>query len=497
MAARDARGFCRAAVPPHTIPQMTTLTALRAGTLAGARQLRLSEGLTHFPREIFDLADTLEVLDLNGNALSDLPDDFDRLHRLRIVFLSFNAFRHVPEVLGRCPKLTMLGMKANAIERVDGAALAPTLRWLILTDNQIPALPDQIGNCRNMQKLMLAGNRLTRLPDTLAQCHNLELLRLSANRLQSLPDWLYTLPHLAWLALAGNPVTDAARPKGTQHVADWRDIALGEPLGEGASGVIHRARWAAHQQDVAVKLYKGAVTSDGLPDSEIQACMTAGNHPHLIAALARIQGHPTGLDGLVMPLVDPGLRNLAGPPSFESCTRDVYTPGLALSMQVATHIAASIARAAAHLHAAGVMHGDLYGHNILYANDGHALLGDFGAASFFAGVTPALACERIEVLAFGILLQELLALVRGEQRTPDDPERAPDAQPTRANMPPAHEGYSKLQRLAAQCTTPDVSARPCFSAIVRTLEAELAHTVDVTVAGPSNDRDGQTKCKPC
>lgn len=488
---------------------MTTLTALRAGTLAGARQLRLSERLTDFPREIFDLADTLEVLDLNGNALSDLPDDFDRLHRLRIAFLSFNAFKHVPDVLGRCRNLTMLGMKGNAIEHVDGAALAPTLRWLILTDNKIPVLPDQIGNCRDMQKLMLAGNRLTRLPDSLAHCENIELLRLSANRLQSLPDWLFTLPHLAWLALAGNPVTDAARSPPTHRRADWRDIELREPLGEGASGVIRRARWAAHPEDVAVKLYKGAVTSDGLPDSEIQACMTAGNHPHLIAALARIQGHPTGLDGLVMPLVDPGLRNLAAPPSFESCTRDVYAPELMLSIQVVTHLAACVARAASHLHAAGLMHGDLYGHNILYADDGDALLGDFGAASFYMGVTPTQACERLEVRAFGILLQELLALVRDVQGRQIGPGSKPAAATTLVGTPQCHEEcgslqknddtpqtglntrqtghdspqteldtlqtrYDRLQTLAEQCTTLDVNARPRFSSIVRALEAELA-----------------------
>ena len=36
-----------------------TLEQLRDGQLAGARQLKLACGLTEFPREIFDLADTL------------------------------------------------------------------------------------------------------------------------------------------------------------------------------------------------------------------------------------------------------------------------------------------------------------------------------------------------------------------------------------------------------------------------------------------------------
>ena len=79
------------------------------------------------------------------------------------------------------------------------------LRWLILTDNAIDALPADIGDCSRLQKLMLAGNRLRTLPAEMAACRALELVRLSANRLDALPDWLLRLPRLAWLATAGNP----------------------------------------------------------------------------------------------------------------------------------------------------------------------------------------------------------------------------------------------------------------------------------------------------
>ncbi|MFX8199692.1 hypothetical protein ABTL12_20730, partial [Acinetobacter baumannii] len=59
---------------------------------------------------------------------------------------------------------------------------------------------------------------------------------------------------------------------------DWDDLVLGEKLGEGASGVIHAASWTVEEgsQPVAVKLFKGAVTSDGLPERERAACIMAG-----------------------------------------------------------------------------------------------------------------------------------------------------------------------------------------------------------------------------
>ena len=69
-----------------------TLDQLRSGQLKGVRELQLACGLTAFPREILALADTLEVLDLSGNALSTLPDEFAQLKKLRIFFASNNAF---------------------------------------------------------------------------------------------------------------------------------------------------------------------------------------------------------------------------------------------------------------------------------------------------------------------------------------------------------------------------------------------------------------------
>lgn len=395
----------------------TTLEQLRAGRLAGARRLKLACGLTEFPHEIFDLADTLEVLDLSGNALSTLPDDLPRLGKLRILFASDNPFTQLPEVLGQCSQLSMVGFKANRIRQVSGTALPSQLRWLILTDNEIEALPAEIGGCAQLQKLMLAGNRLRTLPEELGACSRLELLRLAANQLDGLPAWLLRLPRLSWLAYAGNRFSEAFEAAALSDTPSaavaWHALKLEAPLGEGASGVIYRAQLADRHgasRAVAVKLFKGAVTSDGLPDCEMAACIRAGDHPNLIPVAGKVQDHPAGTHGLVMELIDPQFRNLAGPPSLESCTRDVYGADTRFDPASALGIAYGMAAAAHHLHEQGIMHGDLYAHNILYGGQGRALLGDFGAASFYApgDRNTGTALERLEVRAYGCLLEELL-----------------------------------------------------------------------------------------
>jgi serine/threonine protein kinase len=274
--------------------------------------------------------------------------------------------------------------------------------------------------------------------------------------LRELPQWLLTLPSLTWLAYAGNPLeteADAAALEATPLI-DWSTLRLQQRLGEGASGVISRAQWqrsADSSVPVAVKLYKGEMTSDGSPLHEMNACITAGLHPNLIRVEGRVHGHPDGQHGLVMQLIDPSFRNLAALPSLASCSRDVYAEDCRFSAEVALNIAKGIASAAEHLHQQGITHGDLYGHNILLNDQGDCLLGDFGAASFHATTDnlETRALQRIEVRAFGVLLGELLA---------------------RIDSGLSAERREVLQALEQRCCQPDVLTRPGFGEVIEVLE---------------------------
>jgi len=433
---------------------MQTIEQLRSGSLAGIKHLRLSCGLETFPAEIFDLADTLEILDLSGNALSALPPDFGRLRKLRILFCSDNRFTELPDVLGDCPELSMIGFKANQITDVSPHALTPKLRWLILTNNRVRSLPDDIGKCGQLQKLMLAGNELTGLPESLARCRRLELIRLSANRLPAFPACLLGLPRLSWLAYSGNPFTADIEAKAVAGSAvrdiRWADLQIDEVLGQGASGIIHRAHFRNTEHAVAVKLFKGTMTSDGTPDSELAASVAAGLHANLIAVDGKVAGHPSGTSGLVMELIGSEFRNLAGPPSFESCTRDVYPADLQFNISTALRMASGVASLARHLHDRGIMHGDLYAHNTLHDGDGQVLLGDFGAASFYErdGVT-AKGLEQIEVRAFGCMLEELIERCIGDNE--------------------GSNAFALMQDLKSACLSDDPAQRPSFSELDRQL----------------------------
>ncbi len=393
---------------------MNSLEQLHSGELKGAKTIRLSCHLKSFPIELFELADTLEILDLSNNQLSHLPDNFGEFKNLKIAFFSENNFSVFPEVLSQCPKLTMIGFKSNQINTISERAFPEHLQWLILTNNQINRLPKSIGKCSRLQKVALAGNQLQDLPIEMANCKNLALLRISANQLTQFPEWLLSMPRLSWLAFSGNPFCKKINLKEELPFISWKNIEVKETLGEGASGIISRATWFESniKKDIAIKVFKGEVTSDGFPEDEMNACIAAGSHKHLVTVIGKLNHHPQQKIGLLLELIPAKYKNLAGPPSFDTCTRDIFKPGTHFSPESVLKISQAIANTAMHLHSKGIMHGDLYAHNTLIDDEANTIFGDFGAATYY-GVSNKTShlFEKLDVRAFGCLMEDLLNLV--------------------------------------------------------------------------------------
>jgi muconolactone delta-isomerase len=393
---------------------LQTLEQLQTGQLVGIKHLKLAQGLTEFPTEILELADSLEVLDLSGNALSDLPPELEQLTKLKIIFASNNQFTHLPEVLGKLPNLEMIGFKTNKIKVVSEESLPTQLRWLILTDNEIEVLPDSLGERPRLRKLALAGNCIKQLPNSMENSVNLELIRLSANQLEYFPDVLMKLPKLAWFAFAGNPFCKHPSSLDCVPKVTMSSYSLNHVLGQGASGVISHANWTNSQYDfpseVAVKVFKGEVTSDGFPHDELEACLQAGHHNNLVKSIAQVD------DGnelaLVMELIPNNYYNLGLPPTLETCTRDTFPQGFSLTTEQVNSIVEQMVDVFNHLHENKVCHGDLYAHNTLVNEQGEMIFGDFGAASIYGYLSEEQqeAIRLIESRALKYFVEDLLSV---------------------------------------------------------------------------------------
>lgn len=393
---------------------MHSLSQLKSGKLFGIKRLKISENLTTFPKEIFSLAESLEILDLSDNQLSSLPKELAKFKKLKIVFASNNKFEALPEVLGDCESLEMIGFKSNQIKHVAASALPPRLRWLILTENLIESLPDALGERPRLQKLALAGNKLTSLPLTMSKLVNLELIRISANNLTECPEQLLGLPKLAWFAFSGNPFSRSTLAISSVPTLPSSSYTLDNVLGQGASGIISKATWNHAQpnfpKEIAVKVFKGSITSDGYPEDELQACLKTGNHINLVQSLAQVSEE--NCLALIMSLIPDNYNNLGLPPTFESCTRDTFPENFTLSITEIAKIITQMEDVFDHLHANLVCHGDLYAHNTLFNENADIIFGDFGAATMYHMLTESqqASIKNIEKRALLHFIDDLLSV---------------------------------------------------------------------------------------
>ncbi|KAJ3104539.1 hypothetical protein HDU96_008904 [Phlyctochytrium bullatum] len=84
-----------------------------------------------------------------------------------------------------------------------------TLKVLHLANNELTALPKEIGNLKNLDTLVLRDNKLSALPEEIGKLSSLKHLHLQGNKLEVLPITLAKTAlatQNATLLLYGNPL---------------------------------------------------------------------------------------------------------------------------------------------------------------------------------------------------------------------------------------------------------------------------------------------------
>lgn len=426
----------------------------------------------------------LRTLDVGGNRALRSLDGVDALAHLRVLFATgcgLGPALPAGGPLSRCAQLRMLSVKDNGIRgALDGDALPEGLTWLIAAQNSIDEVraPHRL---RHVRKLMLSHNRLTAaaLEPLLAAAPALEMLRVACNDLHELPTAaLGAHPTLAWLALGGNPYSqrqlDGAAHAQTTAAApllgssDDPGLRISDTvLGRGSGATVKRG--SLRGEAVAVKLWTAELFSDGDARGEWAIGRLVGSCPHVVRTLAVFERPQLGM---VLELLE-GARAAARPPSFASVTRDVLDPDQpALLPAEALHVATEVGRACAWLHGRGLMHGDVYLHNTLLVREGAGAaeraegarglfavrLSDFGASTAYDRAADGHMLERLEVRAYGALLEDLVASARSA------PARMDAA---------ADSTLAGLERLASSCR----------GSAPQTFESIVTEIVEIAVGG--------------
>jgi hypothetical protein len=347
--------------------------------------------------------------------LEDLPMEMEALtSSLEILFLSDNKFTKVPDLIKKLKKLRVLSMKGNLLTELTTENLpVSSLVWLILTNNRIAKINADIKDLKLLRKLMLSHNNLSEIPIELGECKDLELVRLSDNNLEKLPTDLLLLPKLGWISVAGNPIFESKTPNNGEKIINEQDIEINRSkvLGQGASGVVFSGRY--NGDDVAVKLFEEqSKGSDGNAEDEMSINSIVDN-PYAISAIGVVEKNGRK-EMLVMKLLK-GTSPLGEVPNFDTVTRDAGPSPLFKKIIDRNTILTTIwnvASALDYIHnSIGVSHGDVYLHNVLIDGEKVSRISDWGASFAYDrnNIEQAELIEKIEVLAFGKLVQDILS----------------------------------------------------------------------------------------
>jgi serine/threonine-protein kinase len=148
--------------------------------------------------------------------------------------------------------------------------------------------------------------------------------------------------------------------------------ALGRAIGTGASGTVYAADDLDLGRHVAVKVLHEALAGDPVFVEKLaeEARIAAGlQHPNIITV------YDWGVDGSAYLVTE----YLAG-----GSLRSILDSGRILSHSQALVVGLDVCRALDHAHQMGVVHRDLKPANLLFSQDGHLTVSDFGLASALA-----------------------------------------------------------------------------------------------------------------
>lgn len=189
----------------------------------------------------------LQVLDLHGNMLSNLPVGMRRLLRLNSLNLSNNRLKMediqiISEIttltelklannslenmlmpdISSLSKLEVLNLRGNAITSLpEGISELGCLRVINLSENKLTSLPIEVLSGLSVSELHAQKNNLrgSLIPETIDRFESLQILNVADNALETLSENQHLeLPNLQQLSI------DANRMKTLPDMTSWQSL---------------------------------------------------------------------------------------------------------------------------------------------------------------------------------------------------------------------------------------------------------------------------------
>ena len=164
--------------------------------------------LEKIPEKVWNECRDLKIVILYMNRLSELPEELSSFRNtITLVCIQNNCFREIPACLYEFKHLEHLNMHGNYLSVVPEDFQAfHNLQRLYLGDNDLISLPDIFDHFPLLEKASFKMNKLTRLPPSFARLEKLENLDISDNSIVILPQPILNLKSLKFLNIERNRI---------------------------------------------------------------------------------------------------------------------------------------------------------------------------------------------------------------------------------------------------------------------------------------------------
>ncbi|XP_038891316.1 plant intracellular Ras-group-related LRR protein 3 [Benincasa hispida] len=195
----------------------------------------------------------VEKVDLFGQQIRFLPEEFGKLRRLIELNLSHNQLEVLPDSIAGLQKLQRLDISSNLLESLpDSIGLLVNLKVVIVSGNKLKVLPETITGCSslveldasfnnlqslpinigyglvNLERLSIQLNQICYLPTSICQLRSLRYFDAHFNKLHALPPAIGRLTSLEVLNLSGNFNNLTEVPESISDLCNLKELDLSD-----------------------------------------------------------------------------------------------------------------------------------------------------------------------------------------------------------------------------------------------------------------------------
>ena len=207
---------------PEDVPTVIGLKALAETNRSGIVRVILRGDKGALPATALEGLDSIKMIDLSERGTKEVPEAVFGLKGIKEFYFARNRMEKMPDLSCWAGTLDYLNLDGNAIAEIPESVGALTkLRWLRLNGNKIKELPAALAALKDLRRIYLKGNGLTAVPEVVKEWTALEDLTLDGNPITEIPGWLTSLPSLRALSLNGTKVA-----KLPEDLSAWKRLDL-------------------------------------------------------------------------------------------------------------------------------------------------------------------------------------------------------------------------------------------------------------------------------